>query len=255
VSSTPLPLSRHIEELRLSLLKSLWVFFCALSFSFYFYQEILSFLLQQAPAPQGFALFSPLEGFLSAMKLSFYLAVLITFPYFLFHAFKYLAPALSEALASLCLKSFLFLFLAFAAGTSLAFFVSIPLANAYFYSFNQTIGSNLWGISGYIDYLFHMVFAHAIIFQLGAALLLAIHYGIIKRDFLQKKRPHALVGSLILGALLTPPDMFTQLFVAIPLYLLYELALMYSRFTWSLRESSRADRARPDTGATHPQGS
>lgn len=199
------------------------------------------------------ALFSPLEGVLSVMKLSFYAGILVCLPYALFNALKYIGPALPPLKALRLFRLFLFLWLFLGIGTLAALFITLPLANNYFYAFNESLGMNLWGLSGYIDFIFGLIFAHGFLFQIAGALLLAVHYGILKKEHLEKKRPHAFVGALILGAILTPPDVMTQLFAAVPLYLLFEFILMYSRFTLPSREPSHAGHVHPNKDATHRQ--
>lgn len=175
----------------------------------------------------SFHLFSPAEGFFVALKISLWAAFILTAPFWLIPVFLFIAPALHpqerRALVPgiMLLASFLLL------GLFAAYKVTIPLTNQYFWDFNNHLGINLWGLSNYIDNAISLMIAHAIGFEGIAILLLLIHFNFIDVDFLKSKRRHAIVISLILGALLTPPDVLSQLLVALPLYLGYELTLFY----------------------------
>lgn len=172
-------------------------------------------------------LFSPAEGLITSLKISFYSALLLTAPIWIIPLLAFVLPALHTHEKKLLIPflSTLILFLALGLWTALAF--TLPFTNRYFLDYNQSLGTNLWGLSNYLDYTLTLIFSHGIGFELIGALFLLVHYRLIDLDFLRSKRRHVIVLSLIIGAILTPPDVLSQLFVAVPLYLGYELILLY----------------------------
>lgn len=218
----------HLQELRSVLIRSLIVIAAGMAGAFIFSDLIISWLVRGIPS-QSLGLFSPQEGLVTVFKLSFWVGVLATSPYWLFSLLKFVQPALKNSERAL-LPLFLLLSLLFiAAGLSLALFMTIPMANSYLYEYNSSIGLNLWGFASYIDYLLILLFAHGATFETGAFLLLLIHLKLIHWQTLAGHRRSAVLFSLIVGAVLTPPDVLTQLLVAVPLYGFYELAILYGK--------------------------
>lgn len=174
--------------------------------------------------------FGPIEGMLIALKVSFWTALVASSPIWLFLLLRYLLPALHPGEIGLLTPFLVLSTLFIAGGLLLAYKVTIPLANAYLAAFNDTIGTNLWSLSNYLDYTLFLLLANAFAFELAVVTLFLVHLGILSAEFLAGKRRYAIVAAFILGAILTPPDVLTQLMLALPLVLLYELALLYARF-------------------------
>lgn len=194
----------HVQELRSVLIRSLLAIGAGMLLAFVFSDKLISWLVAAVPS-HSLALLSPQEGLMTVFKLSFWIGVLATSPYWLFALLGFIRPGLNKpeksGLAFFLLLSALFI----ALGVSLALFVTIPLANNYLYEFNSSIGINLWGFSSYVDYLLILLFAHGATFEIGALLLLLIHLQIIQWQTLADKRRHAILFALIVGAILTPP--------------------------------------------------
>lgn len=217
----------HVSELRSIFLRSLFAILVGLAIALYFSNEILSLIKRTLPLPVS--LFSPQEGFLALFKIAFWIGFLGTSPYWILGILKFIQPALRGKIRRL-LPGFTFLSLLFiSSGIALCLFVTLPLTNQFFYDFNQSIGTNLWGFEAYVDFLLLLTFAHAAAFEIGALLLFLIHTGILHWKTLSKKRNHAILFSLIIGAVLTPPDVLTQLMIALPLMGFYELAILWGK--------------------------
>jgi sec-independent protein translocase protein TatC len=133
-------------------------------------------------------------------------------------------------MACLCIAFLLF-------GLLFAYYVTIPLANQFLYAFNLSIGENLWSASLYLDYTVVLLLANALAFELCAVLLLCVHYGVISSRWLQAKRRYIYVAIFVVAAVLTPPDVLTQLLLAIPLVIFYEMIVVYARWK-ALRSTS-----------------
>jgi sec-independent protein translocase protein TatC len=220
----------HLEELRAVLIRIFVFLFIGLSIALYFHQEMVQLVLSLLPGTPLF-LFSPAEGFIAVFRLSFWLGLLGSSPFWLGSLIRFFLPGLRGSekkwLPAFILLSILFIGI----GMFLCLIGTLPLATEYLFTFNQTIGSNLWGFGAYLDFVLMLLFAHGCAFEMGAVLFFLIHIGAISGETLAKKRRHAIVASLIIGAVLTPPDVLTQLCIALPLMGFYECAILYSYFT------------------------
>lgn len=215
----------HLEELRAVLIRSLSAVVLGLITTLYFQENILNILMPE----QSLFLFSPAEGFIAIFKLSFWLGLLGTSPYWVGGIIRFIRPAL-RGKGKVDLPGFFLLSLFFiTCGLAFCKWMTLPLAIDYLFTFNQTVGTNLWGFSAYLDFLLMLFLAHGVAFELGAIMFFLVHKGLLHWSELAKKRRHNVVASLILGALLTPPDVLTQVLVAVPLVGFYELAILYGR--------------------------
>lgn len=179
----------------------------------------------------------PVEGLLIAMKVSFWLGIVVSSPLWLFTAARFVFPGLYPQerrliLAFLILSAFFIL-----CGCLFAFYITVPLTNSYLLQFNETLGTNLWSLERYLDYTLFFVLANGFAFELGAVGIFAILCGFVTYNMLVEKRRHAIIASFIAAALLTPPDVFTQVLLAVPMIGLYEALIWYAR----LRESKISD--------------
>ncbi len=218
----------HLEELRWVFIRALGVILSGVVISFYFANDLIHLLLSQVPGAKVF-LFSPIEGFIAVFRLSFWLSLLGTSPYWIFAIIRFLLPALRKNERSWLPGFFLLSALFISLGFLLCLTLTLPLATQYLFDFNREIGVNLWGFSSFLDFTLMLLFSHGIAFEIGAVLFFLIHVRILDGHMLAKKRRHAIVVSLVIGALLTPPDVLTQICVALPLILFYELAILYSK--------------------------
>lgn len=171
----------------------------------------------------------PVDGMLASIKISFLVSLACTSPIWLYMLLQFLIPALYAHEKRFILPFIILSYGFLAAGSLFAFFVTIPLANTYFSLFNEGIGVNLWTLNHYLDYTVALIVSSALAFELGVILLFFVHFGILTVKTLQNKRRHAVVAAFIIGAVLTPPDVLTQLMLAIPLIIFYETAILYAR--------------------------
>ncbi len=174
---------------------------------------------------------SPLEGVLTALKVSFWIGFVGTSPFWLFVFLQFIIPALKGEEKALVYPFLLTSSAFILGGICFAFFVTVPIANQYLVVFNQTIGTNLWSLERYLDYTLFLLLANGFAFELGAVGIFSVHLGLVSARALVAGRRFAIVGAFILGALLTPPDVLTQLMLAIPLMLLYEGLILFAKCT------------------------
>lgn len=178
---------------------------------------------------KGLMLFSPFEGFSGAFKLSFWAAVFLTTPLWLWQILSFVIPGLKNNERSVLLP-FIGITLSFIClGIFIALFMTIPLTNTALYTFNSRFGENLWGFSAYLDYTLLLLLGHGTAFACLSLLFCLIHYQKLNYKQLANKRKYAIILILIISALLTPPDIISQILLAIPLMALYEVAIVYGK--------------------------
>jgi len=227
----PLTYLDHLEIFRRNII--FLIFFLGVSFavSFYFIEELMVFL--QAPI-QGLDIqlnyFKPYEKFITYIKAAFFTGLFFTVVCGIFLMGGFVYPALKKEEK----KYFFFLMLivpaVFLAGSFFAYRVITPAGFGFFYGFAS--GDNvrpIWGIGSYLDFLIMVVFATGILFLLPLVFLVFIRAGLVKVRTLSKARPYVAVILLVIAALFTPPDVVTQVLIAVPLYLLFEITLIIGR--------------------------
>ncbi|MDR1684414.1 MAG: twin-arginine translocase subunit TatC [Elusimicrobiota bacterium] len=220
----------HLEELRRVLLKCV----CAVAVLYLpaFFAApyvIKGIILWAAPEGAGFNYFTPLEVFILQLKLAFALASAAALPYILWQAWRFLLPALYDnerkALKLWVLSSTLL----FAAGAAFCFLFILPFLMRFSLSFSSDLLRPVLGVGAFAAMAGWLMLAFGLMFQFPLAVMLAVRFGLVKKSVLKKQRPYVVVGILILAALLTPPDVISQLMLAVPTYILFELGLFLSR--------------------------
>jgi len=235
-------LSEHLAELRVRLLYSVIAFFVIFSICYYFSQDIYGFLVEPLAkiyeGEQGRRLiYTGLsEAFMTYVQVSFYSALFFSFPVFASQIYIFLAPGLYKKERKVLLPYLIATPILFAIGASVAYYMVFPLAWKFFASFEITAGSGAMPIqlearvSEYLSLVISMIFAFGTAFQLPVILTLLAKVGMITSQSLKKKRKYAVVIILIVAAIFTPPDVMSQLALALPLYLLYECSIISCKF-------------------------
>jgi sec-independent protein translocase protein TatC len=174
-------------------------------------------------------LLGPLEGMAAVLKISGYGGIILSSPVWLFFLARFLLPGLKKREKGLVRPFMVLSFSFIALGILFAFFVTAPLANAALLSWNHSLGTNAWTLHHYLDFTLFLLLANGIAFQLFVVGIFAVKLKIVSAKTLAAKRRHAIVAACVLGALLTPPDVLSQLLLAVPLAGLYELLILYAR--------------------------
>lgn len=193
--------------------------------------------VEQKLQPQNLMIFGPIDGLTTALKISFWTGLVGTSPLWLLLLLMFVAPALRPREKRLLLPFLVLSLIFMTAGFLFAYFVTIPIGNKYFLAFNAEVGVNLWSLPKYMDYTIVLLLTNGLAFELGVVLLFLIHYGVVSAKTLVAKRRLMIVVAFILGALLTPPDVLTQVMMAALLILLYEMAILYARLQTLLAAS------------------
>ena len=221
----------HLEALRRNLLVLLG-FFAAAGVGIFFFADPILSLIRRPADLLGVPLYAlrPQEKFLTYIRVAFSTAALASVPVGIMLAAGFIAPALSKREKRIFLPASAAVVLLFAAGILFAFLVILPVALGFFVSFRAADGIEpLWSFREYVRTVFSLLFAFCLVFETPLLLLVLIKLEIVRLETLKKGRRHAVLLILVLSALITPPDVLSQLLVAGPLYLLYELTILLAR--------------------------
>ncbi len=228
----------HLTELRKRLIHS-FIFLIIFFIICYFFAEYLyGFLVEpyaQAVREDGTnrrLIFTALqETFLTYLKVSFFTAFFVTCPFILMQIWKFIAPGLYKHEKTAILPYLVLTPVLFLLGGMLVYYLIMPLAIKFFLSFETTgMSTNLpiqleAKVNEYLSLVMKLIFAFGISFQLPVILSLLARVGIVNSNFLKERRKYFIVIIFAAAALLTPPDPITQIGLAVPLLILYELSI------------------------------
>jgi sec-independent protein translocase protein TatC len=237
LEDSKMPLLDHLIELRRRLLWS----FVALAISFaiclYFARPILSFLVAPLEAAgQAKIINTQLFGaFIVEIKVALFAALMIAFPVFATQAWKFIAPGLYRNEKNAFLPFLIMTPVLFTLGAAMAYYVAMPTAFRFALSFQGDLGGvqqeALPDVLDYLGVVMLFIFGFGAAFLLPVALMLLERVGILTLEQLQSGRRYAIVGMAVVSAVLTPPDLFSQILLLVPLCLLYEFAIIAIRIT------------------------
>ena len=226
-------LASHLLELRSRLIRILICFgFLALigiPFSSDIYTFAASPLLEILPSGSSMIATQVTSPLMAPLKLVFFSALLITMPYLFYEMWMFMSPGLymkEKAFIAPLMLSTIFLFLS---GVAFAYFIVCPIIFKFFIGVAPESISVMTDINQYMNFVIKLIFAFGMAFEIPVATFLLIKSEIVKKETLVKARPYLVIVFFVFGMLLTPPDIFSQLFLAIPMWVLFELGLLDSR--------------------------
>ena len=235
-STTPAshaPLVEHLIELRTRVLRivlSVLVVFIGL---FYFANDIYAFISQplRSILPAGAQMIATevASPFLAPFKLTLFTAFLVSVPYILYQIWSFIAPGLyahEKKLAFPLLGSSIVLFYA---GMAFAYYAVFPLLFAFFTTAAPEGVAVMTDINAYLSFVLKLFFAFGIAFEIPVATVLLVLAGVTNVESLVAKRLYVILGCFVVGMLLTPPDIFSQTLLAVPMWLLFEVGILISR--------------------------
>lgn len=226
-------ISNHLLELRSRLLKVIALFavlsVIGIPFAADIYELIALPLNQLLPVGSTMIATEVSSPFMAPLKLVLYLALLLTMPWLFYQTWTYVSPGLrknEEKFAGPLMLSTIILFFS---GVCFAFYVVCPIIFKFFIGMAPDSILVLTDINQYLNFIFKLVFAFGIAFEIPVATILLVNSGITTKAYLVKARPYLVILFLVIGMLLTPPDVFSQLFLALPMWLLFEIGILISR--------------------------
>jgi sec-independent protein translocase protein TatC len=235
-------LFKRVEELRARLVRISLVMLVMVCVGFFFAKDIIQVLKQplQAALPREHEVLhftGPMEVMLSYMKVSFLLAVVVAAPYAFLSAWRYIGPALPPAQRKLVLPFFLTSLTLFAGGGAFGYFLMLPMGLKWLIGYGANQAKAIITVQEYIDLITFMLLAFGAAFQLPLVLIVLERLGLVSEKMLTKNRGVVLVIILILAAVAAPsPDPVSQLVMAAPMYLLFEIAILVIR--WMKRKET-----------------
>jgi sec-independent protein translocase protein TatC len=248
IDDTKQPLLEHLIELRRRLLWCLATFVLAFFVCFHFAQDIFAVLVQPLlRAGQGKLIYTDVfEAFFAQVKVALFAALMVSFPVIATQLWRFVAPGLYAKEKNAFLPFLLATPVFFATGACFAYFVAMPWALRFLLSFQGNIGGvqqeALPGVGNYLNLVTHFLFGFGAAFLLPILLMILERAGIVTREQLAKSRRYAIVAAAIVAGVLTPPDAVSMMILMVPLYGLYEFAILAIRIThW--RAARRAARS------------
>ncbi|HET9354777.1 MAG TPA: twin-arginine translocase subunit TatC [Sphingomicrobium sp.] len=249
IDDSKAPLLDHLVELRTRLLWVVGSLLVAFFACLYFAKPIFAVLVQPLlRAGQGTLIFTDVfEAFFVEVKVAFFAALMVTFPIFATQLWRFTAPGLYAKEKKAFLPFLLMTPLFFGGGAAFAYFIAMPWALHFLLSFEGTVGGveqqALPGIGNYLSFVTRFLFGFGVAFLAPILLMILERAGLVTREQLTKGRRYAIVAAFAIAAVLTPPDAVSQFMLAVPLYALYEFAILAIRLThWrAARKAAAAD--------------
>ena len=227
------PLMTHLLELRNRLLKIfvavLVVFVILFPFSESLYLYISEPLRAFLPSASTMIATEVTSPFLTPFKLALVSAMFISMPYILYQLWAFVAPALYQQEKKIVVPLFCASVILFYAGMAFAYYLVFPLVFMFFTSVAPEGISVMPDIRAYLDFVLKLFMAFGLSFQIPIAVVILSWLGTVNPDNLAKKRPYVFVLCFVVGMLLTPPDIISQVLLAVPMWLLFEVGILFGR--------------------------
>ena len=229
-----LPFLSHLLELRDRLLRMLLgiavVFLVLMPFANTIYTFIAQPLLKNMPAGTTMIATQVASPFLAPFKLTLVAAVFLAMPYILPQFWGFVAPGLYQHERRLVVPLIVSSVFLFYLGAAFAYFIVFPMIFAFFTATAPEGVAVMTDINSYLDFVLTLFFAFGVAFEVPIATILLVWMGVLEPEKLRGMRPYVIVGAFVVGMFLTPPDVFSQTFLAVPMWLLFEAGVYMSRF-------------------------
>ncbi|UUY09114.1 twin-arginine translocase subunit TatC [Pseudomonas sp. J452] len=251
-----MPLVAHLTELRSRLLRCVIAIFIVFAGLFYFAQDIYTIVSAplRAYLPEGATMIATgvASPFLTPFKLTAWCALFLAVPIILHQVWGFIAPGLYKHEKRIAMPLLVSSILLFYGGMAFAYFLVFPLIFHFFASVTPEGVAMMTDINEYLDFVLTLFFAFGVAFEIPVATFLVIWVGVIDIDTLKKSRPYVIVGCFVVGMILTPPDIFSQTLLAVPMWLLFEVGLLFGGLVRKRSEHEPDDDAGDQPPATLP---
>ena len=244
IDEKKMPFLDHLEELRWTILWSLVAVVVAAIVCYIFSSDIITLLRAAGPDDLKLIFLAPTEGFMIHIKVAMFAGLVVALPVVSYQFWKFIVPGLLDKERKLVPPIVFFTVLCFVSGALFAYFIIIPFGMNFLLGF-QTPGeleANIT-IGKYLGFVVTIILVFGVVFELPVLSFFLTKIGILTPTFLSKNRRYGIVVIFILAAVLTPPDIFTQLMLAGPLLLLYEISIVVSRIVIKKAESNESGEA------------
>lgn len=236
------PLIQHLLELRTRIIRASAVIFAVFTCLFYFASDIYEFISEplRVYLPEGTSMIATdvASPFLAPFKLTLVLSLFLAIPYILHQIWAFISPGLYKHEKRLAIPLLSASVVLFYSGMAFAYFVVFPLVFGFFTSIGPESVAVMTDINNYLNFILKLFFAFGLAFEIPVATILLIWSGVTDVDSLAKKRPYIIVGCFVMGMLLTPPDVISQALLAVPMWLLFEIGIVFARLNPAIRRSN-----------------
>ena len=228
-----LPLTKHLEELRKRLIRIfillIIVFAVCYSNSKFFMDFVTAPIIPLLPERSTLAMLKITEGFFTELKLSLMAAVFFSMPYILYELWKFVAPGLYAHEKRYVISFVVISSVLFFSGAAFAYYLVFPFGFRFFLNYAQGEVIASLSLQWYLSFVTRLILGFGIVFELPVFTLFLAKMGLVTADMMKKYRKYAIVGIFIVAAIFTPPDVFTQTMMAIPLLILYEISIYVAK--------------------------
>jgi sec-independent protein translocase protein TatC len=239
----------HLIELRSRLLRSIVaivvVLVCLFPWAKDIYAALAAPLLKALPHGSTMIATDVTGTFLVPLKVTLMAAFLIALPYVLYQMWAFVAPGLYHHEKRLALPVIFSSVIFFALGMAFAYFIVFPIAFGFFAGYTPTGVQMMTDIDKYLSFVLTMFVAFGITFEVPVVVVVLVRLGVVSLEKLRSIRGYVIVGAFIVGAIFTPPDVLSQVMLAVPLWLLYELGLLVARFVAVTKPETGVEESEP----------
>jgi sec-independent protein translocase protein TatC len=222
----------HLIELKVRLTRALLALLIVFGCLFYWARDIYTLLAQPMleilPAGTQMIAVEVASPFFVPMKVTMFAALVIALPYLLYQLWAFVAPGLYSHEKKLILPLIATSTLLFIVGMAFAYFIVFPTVFGFITKFAPDGVAVMTDIQKYFDFVLTLFLAFGVAFETPIVVVILTRFGIVSVDKLKEVRPYVVVGAFVIAAIFTPPDVISQLLLAIPLWILYELGLLVS---------------------------
>ncbi|WP_240353482.1 twin-arginine translocase subunit TatC [Cohnella algarum] len=232
-----MPLLEHIGELRKRIIYILIVLVLGLAGGLFCAKPLFEYLVAAAPADNiELNTFSPWDAIGLYMKFAFVVSFVVVIPFTMLQLWLFVRPGLHEKEQKATLRYVPAALVMLVAGIAFGYYVVFPMAYSFTENMTETLGlKQTYGAAQYFSFLFNIVLPLAVLFELPLVILFLTQLGILNPGFLKKFRRFAWFLMVLIGTVITPPDVISDLLVAVPLIVLYELSIMLSAAAYRKR--------------------
>jgi sec-independent protein translocase protein TatC len=228
VNEKRMPFTAHLAELRSCLV---WICISlGIGFALIYPNSERLLIFLQRPLGQKLIMISPTESFMVYLKLSFFGAVILSVPVMLHQLWGFIAPGLYPSEKRYAVPFIVSTTFCFGVGATFAYMLALPIGLRFLLKFGGDSVTPMISVANYVSFVGMFLLAFGLIFEFPILIVFLAKIGLVTPTFLRKNRKYAILGIFIVAAVLTPPDVFSQLLMAGPLWLLYELSILITAF-------------------------
>lgn len=244
-----MPLVAHLTELRTRLLRCVMTVLVIFAGLFYFAQDIYALVAAplRAYLPEGATMIATgvASPFLTPFKLTMVVSLFLSMPIILQQIWGFIAPGLYKHEKRIAVPLMIASIALFYIGMAFAYFAVFPIMFSFFASVTPQGVEMMTDIGQYLDFVLTLFFAFGVAFQIPVATFLLVWIGVVDVATLRKSRPYVIVGCFLVGMILTPPDIFSQTLLAIPMWFLFEVGVIFGSIIQKEREAKVSEEAAP----------